>query len=115
MMPFRGDSIEGLLAACEPKVRRVAGAARKRILGIVPDATEKLRRGWGLIGYSAPAYFAFIAPGPDEVRIGFEWGVMLPDPKRLLEGSGSQVRHVTIRTTKDCGRMPQWRPLLSER
>jgi len=56
--------------------------------------------GWGLIGYNAPAYFAFIAPGRDDVRIGFEWGVMLSDPDRLLEGRGSQVRYVTIRSVR---------------
>lgn len=99
-MMHRADSIEELLAACTPKVRRLAEAARRRIVTVVPDATERLRPGWGLIGYNAPAYFAFMAPGRDHVRIGFEWGVKLPDPKRLLEGSGSQVRHVTIRTTK---------------
>lgn len=101
MMPFRADSTEELLAACAPRVRRLAEAARERILSVVPGAIEKLRPGWAIIGYNAPAYFAFIAPGRDHVKIGFEWGVMLSDPRRLLEGSGSQVRHVTIRAAKD--------------
>jgi hypothetical protein len=101
MISARFDSIDELLSACEPGVRRLANAARKRISTVVPHATEKLRPGWGLIGYNAPAYFAFIAPARDHVRIGFEWGVMLADPQRILEGSGSQVRHVTIRTAGD--------------
>jgi hypothetical protein len=101
MIPLRADSIEELLAACPPATRRLAMAARRQILRVVPQAIEKLRPGWGLIGYNAPAYFAFIAPGPDGVRIGFEWGVMLADPARLLEGTGSQVRYVAIRSTRD--------------
>jgi hypothetical protein len=94
----RAESIDDLLTACEPHVRRLAEGARKRILEVVPNATEKLRPGWGLIGYNAPAYFAFIVAAPGQVRIGFEWGVMLPDPKGVLEGDGSQVRYFAIRT-----------------
>jgi hypothetical protein len=94
----RAESIDDLLAVCEPRVRRLAEGARKRVLEVVPNATEKLRPGWGLIGYNAPAYFAFIVAAPDRVRIGFEWGVMLPDPKGVLEGDGSQVRYFTVRT-----------------
>jgi hypothetical protein len=98
MTILKAESIDELLALCEPSVRRLAESARKRILAVVPDAKEKLRPGWGLIGYNAPAYFAFIEPARNQVRIGFEWGVMLPDPKRLLEGDGSQVRYFTLRT-----------------
>jgi hypothetical protein len=94
----RAESIDDLLAVCEPRVRRLAEGARKRILAVVPNATEKLRPGWGLIGYNAPAYFAFIVAASDRVRIGFEWGSMLPDPKGVLEGDGSQVRYFTVRT-----------------
>ena len=101
MIPVRADSIEELLAACPPATRRLAVAARRRILRVVPGAVEKLRPGWGLIGYNAPAYFAFIALGPDGLRIGFEWGVMLSDPTRLLEGTGNQVRYVAIRAARD--------------
>lgn len=93
--------IDDFLCACTPRARRLVEAARRRIRRVVPAAVEKLRPGWGLIGYNAPAYFTFIAPARDTVRIGFEWGVMLPDPARLLEGTGSQVRYVTIRSTRD--------------
>ena len=103
MMPFRAGSIDELLSTCTPRARRLTEAARRRILRVVPEAVEKLRPGWGLIGYNAPAYFAFIAPGRDAVRIGFEWGVMLSDPNRLLEGGGSQVRYVTVRSSRDLG------------
>lgn len=95
---FRGDTIEDVLASCTPRTRRLVNATRERILSVVPEAAERLRGGWGLIGYNAPAYFAFVVPGPEDVRIGFEWGVMLADPGRLLEGSGRQVRYVSVPT-----------------
>ena len=100
MLP-RAHSIDELLMMCDPRARKLAEAARRRIVAVVPHATERLRAGWGLIGYNAPAYFAFIVPGPDHVRIGFEWGVELPDPSGLLEGSGKQVRYVTVRSVQD--------------
>lgn len=95
-MKLTPGSIDELLAPYGPKVVALANAARERITTLVPHAVERLRPGWGLIGYSAPKYFAFIVPVKDGVRIGFEWGVRLDDPAGLLEGNGSQVRFVTI-------------------
>lgn len=101
MTPFQPDPVQEWLAMCTPKVRRIVERARKRILAVVPTATEKLRPGWGLLGYNAPTYFAFIAPGREDVRIGFEWGGELPDPDGVLVGSGSQVRYFMVRTLGD--------------
>lgn len=98
MVGFRPTSVEDLLVAAPPTVRALAEAARRLVIAVVPPAVERLRPGWGLIGYNAPAYFAFIAVDRDAIRIGFEWGVLLPDPTGLLEGAGSQVRHVTVRS-----------------
>jgi hypothetical protein len=100
----RVSSIEELFQLSAPNVQKLAQAARERVLEVVPHATENVRGGWGLIGYNAPAYFAFIALELDHVRIGFEWGILLADPDALLEGSGSQVRYVSIRTLKDLRR-----------
>jgi hypothetical protein len=89
-------SIDELLAPYGPKVIALATATRRRIISLVPHAVGRLRPGWGLIGYSAPKYFAFVVPVKGGVRLGFEWGVRLDDPAKLLEGDGSQVRFVTI-------------------
>src|SRR5688572_27373841 len=94
-------SVSEFLSGFDPRLRRLAGAARKRILTAVPHATERVRLGWRLIGYDAPAYFAFISLEGNSVRIGFEWGVMLTDPSGLLEGTGTQVRYVMIRSASD--------------
>lgn len=42
----------------------------------------------------------------NEVRLGFEYGVLLED-QALLEGSGSQVRYVALRSLEaiDAGRL----------
>ena len=100
-MMGRPRSIDELLEVCGPAARALAEAARNLILEVVPDATERLRPGWGLIGYNAPAYFAFVVPHEHHVRIGFEWGVALPDPSGLLEGDAKQVRYVTVGSMDD--------------
>jgi len=98
---YRRDSIEELLERTAPRLRPLVQAARRRVLAAVPGATERLRAGWGLLGYDAPRYFAFVVPTPDHVRIGFERGVLLEDPAGLLRGGGVQVRHVEIRAAAD--------------
>ncbi len=103
-MPLKATTIEALVSAQEPRVQALLEAARRRIQSAVPRATEKLRPGWGLIGYNAPAYFAFIAPSERSVRIGFEWGVLLRDKEGLLEGSGSQVRYFAVHEIADLRR-----------
>jgi hypothetical protein len=97
-------SVEDFLKGFAPLLRRLAEAARARISSAVPHATERVRLGWRLIGYNAPAYFAFISFERDHIRIGFEWGVLLPNHSGLLEGTGSQVRYVTIRSSADLRR-----------
>jgi hypothetical protein len=37
----------------------------------------------------------------DYLKLGFGFGVLLPDPDGLLEGAGKQVRYVMIRQPSD--------------
>jgi hypothetical protein len=38
------------------------------------------------------------------VNLGFNFGAVLPDPERILEGSGNQIRHIKNRSTEDLAR-----------
>jgi hypothetical protein len=69
----------------------------------MPDAIERVRPGWRLIGYDLPVgrstvYFAYVAPETEHVHLGFEWGVLMDDPRGLLQGEGitTQVRWLTF-------------------
>ena len=62
-----------------------------------PDAIERVRLGWRLIGYDLPVgrrtvYFAWVAPEPIHVHLGFQHGTFMADPDRMLEGA-----HLTSR------------------
>ena len=92
---------EALLERYGPERRLAAEALRAIVKVAVPDALERVRPGWGLIGYDVPvgrrfAYFAFVWPEVEHVHLGFEYGVYMDDPQRLLQGAGRKVRWVTV-------------------
>jgi hypothetical protein len=72
----------------------------------VPEVEEAGYPGWKLIGYRHKRYFCFIAPKVDQVQLGFEHGRTLPDPAGLLEGTGKQVRYVTLYPEQDLPLVP---------
>src|SRR3990172_443377 len=91
--------IEELLFSHSPEIRELVQSLRYSILEIVPDAVEAAHPVWHSINYRHPesGYFCGIFPQQDRVKIGFEFGVLLPDPENLLEGDGKQVRYLTLR------------------
>jgi hypothetical protein len=90
------------LASYAPAVQTIANALRQLVKVTIPDVQERVSLGWQLIGYRVPhgrrsRYFCFVSPLANEVRLGFEYGVLLSDQANL-EGDGSQVRFVVIRS-----------------
>ena len=105
------DSIppEALLADHSPERRQLANALRAIVKRAVPEAIERVRPGWGLIGYDVPIgrgktrYFAFVWAEPEHVHLGFEHGVLMDDPAGLLHGRGEtkQVRWLTFLSAEE--------------
>jgi hypothetical protein len=94
---------EALLDDFPPPVQAIAHRLRGIVKGAIPDAIERVRPGWRLIGYDLPVgkrgvYFAYVAPEVEHVHLGFEWGVLMDDPRGLLQGEGitRQVRWLTF-------------------
>jgi hypothetical protein len=61
-----------------------------------PDTTETLHDGCPTACVRDVA-FAYVAAFSTHTAIGFFHGASLPDPQRLLEGSGKRMRHVKLR------------------
>lgn len=93
-----------LLAGYPQPMREIGEWLRGVVRRAVPEAIERVRPGWRLVGYDLPitprrsVYFAFIAPEPIHVHLGFEHGILMQDPRGLLLGAGitRQVRWVTL-------------------
>ena len=95
---------EAFLAGYPDGIREAADILRAVVRRAVPDAIERVRGGWRLIGYEVPVgrrsrYFAYIAPEPIHIHLGFEHGAWMTDPDGLLEGAHlglKQVRYTTF-------------------
>ena len=94
---------ELFLSAYPPEIRVIADRLRDIVHEAVPEALERVRTGWRLIGYDVPAvrrtrYFAFVAPEPEHVHLGFEYGIWMTDPDGLLRGAHLDLRRVRFVT-----------------
>ena len=91
------------LSGYAAEIREVAERLRTVVHDAVPEAIERVRSGWRLIGYDIPVgrrtrYFAFVAPEPEHVHLGFEYGIWMADPDGLLLGAHLDLRKVRFVT-----------------
>jgi hypothetical protein len=95
------------LSAYEPRITKLALAVRKLVLSEAPGSTELLYDAYNAVaaGYSFTGrpsdHFIHIASYAGWVNIGFNHGADLPDPHRILQGAGRQVRHIRIAREED--------------
>jgi hypothetical protein len=106
------DEIERFLFDYPQGIRAKAEALQALVLGTVPDAVPRLRPGWRLIGFDVPArrglrYFAYVAPEPEHVHLGFEHGTLVPDPRGLLQGAHLNLRKVRYLTYRVSDQVPE--------
>ena len=90
---------DAFLGAYPRGIREGANQLRAIVKRAVPDAIERVRLGWRLIGYDLPVgrdtrYFAWVAPEPEHVHLGFQFGTFMADPDRMLEGAHLRLRKV---------------------
>ena len=101
--PLQSIPPEVLIDGYPPAIRWLAERLQAVVREAVPEAVERVRTGWRLIGYDVPVgrrtrYFAFVAPEPDHVHLGFEYGIWMTDPERLLLGAHLKLRKVRFVT-----------------
>ena len=94
---------ELFLSGYSAEIQDIAERLRAVVHEAVPEAIERVRTGWRLIGYDIPVgrrkrYFAFVAPEPEHVHLGFEYGVWMSDPDRILQGAHLDLRKVRFVT-----------------
>lgn len=103
--PTSSTSLENFLQSYMPDVTKLAQGVRTIVRENVPGAIELLDLSSKLIGHGyGPRYadvVCVIMPFKAYVNLGFARGAVLPDPNRLLEGTGKSARHVKIRNAQD--------------
>ena len=89
---------EALLESAPPPMRDVAEWLRQLVRKTLPEAEERVRTGWGILGFDIPvdrrrtAFIAWIWAQPEHVHLGFPQGFLMRDPGGLLDGAGITKR-----------------------
>ena len=94
---------ELFLSGYPTEILEIAERLRSVVREAVPEAIERVRTGWRLIGYDVPVgrrtrYFAFVAPEPKHAHLGFEYGAWMTDPDDLLLGAHLDLKKVRFVT-----------------
>lgn len=89
--------IEALLDDYPAAIRETGLALRALIFRTVPGTVETIRAGWRWIAYSLPdgkrvRNFAWIGPERKHIHMGFEHGILLADPDRILHGAEERLK-----------------------
>jgi hypothetical protein len=98
------------LAAYDPHVSNLTLALRDVVLEEAPNAIESIFKGYAVtIGFSFTGKplkdgFCHVVTYRSHVNLGFNRGALLPDPKRILQGAGKAIRHITIRNQAELDR-----------
>ena len=105
MLTMEPLPVEALLADYPGPMREIAEWLRGVVARAVPGATERVRVGWRIIGFDLPldprrsVYFAWVMIESVHVHLGFPQGVLMADPRGLLDGAGitKKARWATLK------------------
>jgi hypothetical protein len=105
--PLSGEQqINGFIAKYEPKYQRLIRSIRKALRKRLPTANELIYdyKNAFVIGYSPTERgsdsVVAIAAAVNGLRLVFNQGPTLPDPKKLLLGSGRQTGFIWVESAK---------------
>ena len=109
-MTRRPKALTGLLRRYDRPVRDLALRLRELVLAEMGPCHECLYDA----GYTVAAWYSYtgrltdgvclIAVYTKHVNLGFNRGSTLPDTHRLLEGTGTWMRHIKMKTPADIAR-----------
>jgi hypothetical protein len=100
------DGFEEIVGRSNAELAALARATRELIREVYPAVVEVPWVKQGTIGYGVgprkmSEQFCYIAPQAKHVNLGFYYGSELPDPERLLAGTGKLLRHIKLATPAD--------------
>jgi len=94
----------------KPEIRELALQLRALVLEEMAPCYENIYDAYSAvaIGYGTSDRLRdgifHIAVYSNHVNLGFNDGATLADPKGILEGTGNQIRHISIKTADDLAR-----------
>jgi hypothetical protein len=100
------DGFDEVIASRGPSIQAIARRARRLVIDVLPEVheivwTRQRNVGYGVGPKKQTEHFCWISPASQHVTFGFNCGTLLPDPKKLLEGTGKTFRHVKLTSLAD--------------
>jgi hypothetical protein len=92
-------TVDSYIAGLEESKAGIVTRVRKIVLEAAPQVKESIK--WAQPVYESNGPFAYIKAFKNDVNFGFWRGVDIKDPKGLLQGSGSKMRHVKLTSLDD--------------
>jgi hypothetical protein len=92
--------IDAYVARKDKELGRVALGLRSLVKKTVPGIKESVNP-WKIPTFESNGPMCFFSIGKHHITFGFLRGTSLPDPGKLLEGNGKNLRHVKLRTVED--------------
>ena len=95
------NDFEEMLTSASPEVAALARQAKTVIQNVMPNVVEVVWLNQNIASYGVgpkkmSEQFCYIALFKARLNLGFYYGSDLPDPEKLLEGSGKNLRHIKI-------------------
>ena len=95
-----------ILAVAKPELRPLCAALRSSVFSQHPGVTEivwpkQKIASFGFGPKKMTEHYAYIAVQGGHINLGFYYGASLPDPHKLLEGTGKKLRHIELHKTTD--------------
>jgi hypothetical protein len=92
--------IDAYLERKGAKLGEVAQGLRRLVKKTVAGTKESVNP-WRIPTFESNGPMCFFTVGKNHVTFGFLRGTSLPDPARLLEGTGKNLRHVKLRSVDE--------------
>jgi hypothetical protein len=103
------SELDEFLRPFPDEVRDIALGLRGAVFQVMPNAHEVL---WDATNAVSLVFtpttrwqdgVVHVAVYAKHVNLGFNQGAALPDPRRILQGTGARIRHVTVRSVDEVG------------
>ena len=86
----------------KPEIKAIADELHRLIRATQPTLRAEMK--WGMPCYSKNGMVCALMGGKAHVTLVFYRGILLPDPRKLLAGSGKSVRSLRLISVKDIPR-----------
>lgn len=96
---MKPSTVDQYVASLSPAQAALVNALRAVVKKAAPKATESFK--WAQPVYELNGPMIWMRAFREHVNLGFWRGAEFDDPRRLLEGTGSRMRHLKFSTVKD--------------